>query len=292
MLNNITSSIKFFINTSYKSVYPILRTKLLFMILYAIIVVYIQIHFDYLFDQLEVYNIGQFHLIFSFVLAVLIAFRMNSSYIRWWEGRSAWGEVVNNCRNLAIKMRMFTGEDKNSDFVKMLKIFPKILRSHLRHLGDGEIILREINIEVPGGKHLPLFLLAELFKIINAYRIENKISFEQYLVLDAHLANLTNNLGVCEKILTTPIPITIKLFVQLALYSYMIIFPIGWAEKFGYFIIPILIVIMYVLFGLELVAEDMEEPFSNKVKYNTSSGLNLENISKTIEQNINEIYLN
>lgn len=291
MLNHIVNVFKKIFNTPYRSIYPILRIKLLLMVVYTVIVVYLQIHFDYLFDRLEVYNIGQFHLIFSFVLAVLIAFRMNSSYIRWWEGRSAWGEIVNNCRNLAIKIKVFSKEDKNSEFIKILKVYPKILRSHLRHLGDGEEILRENNISIPNNKHLPLSLLAELFKIINTYRIENKISFEQYLALDSHLANLTNNLGVCEKILTTPIPITIKLFVQLALYSYMIIFPIGWAEKFGYFIIPIIIVIMIVLFGLELVAEDMEEPFGKKKIYSTSNNLNLENISRTIERNINEIYL-
>lgn len=40
----------------------------------------------------------------GFVLSLLLVFRTNTAYDRWWEGRKKWGEMVNNCRNLAAKV--------------------------------------------------------------------------------------------------------------------------------------------------------------------------------------------
>src|SRR5262245_17228184 len=33
----------------------------------------------------------------------LMSFRTQTSYARWWEGRSLWGQLVNESRNLALK---------------------------------------------------------------------------------------------------------------------------------------------------------------------------------------------
>lgn len=62
------------------------------IILYAIVI-------SVFFPHITRHNLGQFHLIFSFILTIVISFRVNSSYSRWWEGRTLWGSIVNNCRN-------------------------------------------------------------------------------------------------------------------------------------------------------------------------------------------------
>jgi putative membrane protein len=41
------------------------------------------------------------------VLSILLSFRTNTAYDRWWEGRKLWGDLVNNCRNLAFASPIF-----------------------------------------------------------------------------------------------------------------------------------------------------------------------------------------
>ncbi len=45
-----------------------------------------------------------FHQIAGFVISLTLVFRINTAYDRWWEGRKAWGSLLNNCRNLVIKL--------------------------------------------------------------------------------------------------------------------------------------------------------------------------------------------
>ena len=39
------------------------------------------------------------------VLGFLISFRNNHAYDRWWEARKLWGQLVNDSRNLCLKVR-------------------------------------------------------------------------------------------------------------------------------------------------------------------------------------------
>src|SRR6218665_724628 len=42
--------------------------------------------------------------VLGFVISMMLVFRTNSAYDRWWEGRKLWGQLVNTSRNLAIKL--------------------------------------------------------------------------------------------------------------------------------------------------------------------------------------------
>ena len=66
---------------------------------YAAIIVYSEVHFFHI----DTKNPTVMHAILGFVLSMLLVFRTNSAYERWWEGRRIWGNTVNNSRNLAIK---------------------------------------------------------------------------------------------------------------------------------------------------------------------------------------------
>jgi len=68
------------------------------------------------------------------------------------------------------------------------------------------------NLSIKG--NLPTLLIDELYRIINTYPMENKISFEQYLSIDQHLVNIIDLIGGCEKIESTPLPSAFKNFVR------------------------------------------------------------------------------
>ena len=89
-----------------QSVFKKLKYFLLWILIYATIVLIIDHKVNLLSRN---YELGQFHLLFSFCLAIIIGFRINIAYARWWEARGIWGGLVNNCRNLAIKFNNYIG---------------------------------------------------------------------------------------------------------------------------------------------------------------------------------------
>ena len=73
-----------------------------------------QIHWKYrkLSELMQVYSL------IGFVLSLLLVFRTNTAYDRRWEGRKKWGELVNNSRNLAIKISALTDDPEIRTYFK------------------------------------------------------------------------------------------------------------------------------------------------------------------------------
>ncbi|MBP7847507.1 MAG: hypothetical protein KAZ94_05190 [Burkholderiales bacterium] len=249
--------------------------------IYSIIIV----HLDrtwILFDRINNLNLGQFHLIFSFILGIIISFRVNTTYARWWEGRVLWGSIVNNCRNLGFKFDTFVGLEEHQEFYAYLRAFPVALKFQLRKDRTGmEKEFQKLGVDSGDIANPVLFLVNRMYKIINELRDSDQLRFEQYMALDTHLVNLIDMVGGCERILNTPPPAAFAFFVKQGLLFYALIFPFGWAEQFGYLIIPLLLVLVYILLGLEMLAEELEDPFGTD-----DNDLPLDAIAKNIVKNI------
>lgn len=193
----------------------------------GIIVLY-AITIAYFFENTHDYHLGQFHLIFSFILTVIISFRVNSSYSRWWEGRILWGTITNNCRNLGQKFDIFIGLKQQTQFYQLLSKFPLILTAHLRkNTAQIEKELTTLCIHDSESQHPILLITKRMYAIINELRQNNRLQFEQYLALDAHIVNLIDAVGGCERIANTPIPPAFSYFVKQALLFYVLLFPFG-----------------------------------------------------------------
>ncbi|KTD74150.1 bestrophin family ion channel [Legionella tucsonensis] len=238
----------------------------------------------YFFENATRYSLGQFHLIFSFILTIIISFRVNTSYSRWWEGRILWGSVVNNCRNLGLKFDAFIGLHECPDFYELLKKLPVVLKSHLRK--ENKVIQTELlslRFHEFEGKNPVLLITQKMYRILNQLRQENKLQLEQYLALDIHLANLIDMTGSCERIANTPMPPAFAFFVKQAMLFYAIMFPFGWVNTFGFLIIPMMVMIVYILLGLEMLSEELEEPFG-KDDNDLPLGIIAKNIVRNVEQ--------
>ncbi len=251
--------------------------------IYAIVIVYIDAYSNR-FEKLEMMNLGQFHLIFSFILGIIISFRVNTTYARWWEGRVLWGNIVNNCRNLGMKFDNFAGLQNYPHFFDCLRILPAVIKFHLRK--DRKSVTQELNsigiiYEV---EHPVIYLTNRMYGVINELRNQDKIRFEQYMAMDVHLVNLIDMTGGCERIANTPVPAAFAFFVKQALLFYSLIFPFGWVDKFGYFIIPMILMMVYVLLGLEILSEELENPFGTD-----DNDLPLDSLTTTIANNVTSI---
>ncbi|KTC87059.1 bestrophin family ion channel [Legionella brunensis] len=236
------------------------------------------------FENTQGYNLGQFHLIFSFILTVIIGFRVNSSYGRWWEGRTLWGSIVNNCRNLGLKFDAFVGLKQHPEFYELLRKLPVIIKDHLRkNTKQLERQLLSLCIHDLNSQNPVLLVTKRMYVMINRLRQDNLLQLEQYLALDSHLVNLIDAVGGCERIANTPVPPVFSYFVKQALLFYVLIFPFGWSDTFGYLVVPVMVMIVYVWLGLEILSEELEEPFG-KGENNLPLNLIAKNIVRNIEQ--------
>lgn len=250
-----------------------------------IVITLYAIFIGFFFQNLAGYNLGQFHLIFSFILTIIISFRVNTSYSRWWEGRILWGSIVNNCSNLGLKFEVYAGLNEHPDFYLLLSKLPIIIKAHLRK--NNKILgkeLRSLGIDDYNSQQPVLLVIQRMYTIVNRLRDDSRIRVEQCTLLDNHLANLIDIAGGCDRIANTSVPPAFAYFVKQALLFYSLMFPFGWVNTFGILIIPMMVMIVYILLGLEILSEELESPF--KV---CDNGLKLDVISRSIEFNIAQI---
>lgn len=270
---DISKKFRYFQNLGY---------LILFLILYALLINLIE---QFYIPMEPDADINELMIVFNFIIGLLLVFRLNTAYARWWDARGQWGSLVNNSRNLAIKFDNYVGLDNDPLFCHCIAKFPELLKYHLRKEFDqAHQLVEELGFKCSDDHHLPNLVLHQMFKALNDYRKREAITFEQYLAIEKHLSNITDILGACEKIRNTPIPSGFGFFVKLALFLYILIFPFEWVDNFGYWILPVLIIIIYTLLGIEILAEEVEEPFGYD-----ANDLRLDHLSSNIYGNVMSI---
>jgi putative membrane protein len=210
--------------------------------------------------ELEIYHLKYksttvIHSLLGFVISLLLVFRTNTAYDRWWEGRRQWGSLLNAARNLSMKLNAFLPDESpyREKAGLLITNYGVALKAHLRGMKAGEV--------APGHVHQPNHIAAELYVLINNIYKEGLISGEQLLALSSEVQAFTDICGACERIRNTPIPYAYSLFVKKFIFVYIITMPFSFVTDFSYYIIPIVVFVFYVLASLELIAEEIEDPF-------------------------------
>ena len=236
------------------------RQAMLGLIIYSGAVVYIDKYVPH-FQGIEAKDITATT---SIVIGLIFAFRINSAYDRWWEGRKLWGQLVNDLRNACIKFDMYfdvSSQDK-SDFGLLLVGFACALKDHLRgnrtNLKAMGIDFGEVENESP---HLPLLTSSKIFQFVQQRRDRASHEAFDYLLLDRHLAALMDICGACERIKSTPISGWFRSSIWMWLTVYLSILPWLLADEFHLWTIIIVVFAGYYGITLELLAEEIQEPF-------------------------------
>jgi putative membrane protein len=246
-------------------------------------IAYLELNYLKLSETSYVKNIGMMHSLLGFVISMLLVFRTNTSYDRWWEGRRLLGALTNISRNFAIKIRALRmSKEDNEFFDYAIPKYAFALKEHLRekqYFGKNSLL-----IEVDGGKHIPNQVATSISSRIFDLQAAGKISQEQLIILNADVHQFTDICGGCERIKRTPIPYSYSAFIKKFLFIYVITLPFGWVFSLGYFVIPIVPFILYVLASLELIAEEIEDPFGLD-----ANDLPVDEICNNIEKHVGEI---
>jgi putative membrane protein len=231
------------------------------------------------------------HSILGFVLSMLLVFRINSAYDRWWEGRKLWGGFVNNSRNLAFKLCAFIPAEKKElrlRFRVLITNYIFVTKEHLRDNYDPAE-LEECDVlaesELAKINHKPNRIAGQLMKEAEKLHAEQLISVEQFLIMNEELKSFTEITGACERVKNTPIPYAYSLFLKKIIFIYVFTMPVFFAQDFGYWTIPVTLFIFYAFASLELISEEIEDPFGQD-----DNDLPTGEIAKRIKDNLLEIF--
>ena len=201
------------------------------------------------------------------VLSILLVFRTNSAYDRWWEGRKQWGALVNNTRNFAIYVHaMAPAGDRKTRlfFAKSISNFCIALKEHLR---DGvkvdELLLidSEEKAAIENKAHKPNYISSLLYDKLQSMHKAGVLSDADMINIKPQHQSLLDILGACERIKKTPIPFSYAVYIKVFIMIYGLILPFGLVNDFGFYTIPLVMFVFFAMIGLELMAEEIEEPF-------------------------------
>ena len=266
-----------------------LGSGMIAMAVYAGIVAYLEIEYFKIDKDSSIRNISLIHTLLGFVLSMLLVFRTNTAYDRWWEGRKLLGKMVNDSRNLAIKLHAILPEDdkENRDFFKKyLCFFPHLLSRHLsKQSTKMELAQDQQHTEVEQLPHPPNALIWRIQNQVHKLYREGVITGDQLIILDTQLSGFLDVCGGCERIKNTPIPYSYSSFTKKFIVIYVITLPIAYAMSIGYMMTFLTVFVFYVLMSLEVLAEEIEEPFNNE-----ENDLPMELIAQNIERNIIRIF--
>lgn len=223
----------------------------------------------------------------GFVLSLLLVFRTNTAYDRWWEGRKKWGEMVNNTRNLATKIAVMIDDKSSRDyFARMIGNYAFAVKEHLREdvkFEELDLTAEELAI-LENASHIPNIIDKWLYAKLHALKKEGKLSEEEFIVIDVNLKSLADILGACERIRNTPIPYSYSIFLKKFIFIYVTTIPLALVGDFGYYSSLIAVFIFYVLVSLEILAEEIEDPFGLD-----DNDLPTDDLSAKIKMNAEEI---
>lgn len=272
-----------------RGVMKTLTPAIIFMTLYSAGMCYLLL--DVLrFHESDFHTTISMHSLLGIVLGLFLVFRTNSSYDRWWEGRKLWGSMVNNTRNLSHKLNAFLDKDDNDNrtwFAKMIPNFVFSVKEHLRRgalFSELEPVDDTFIASLKDVKHVPNRLSSMMYVRINNLYKTNKISGDQLFLVDKELKEFSDILGACERIRNTPIPYNYSMYIKQFIFIYLITLPMAFVTTSGYITIPIVMLVTFVLLSVELIAEEIEDPFGRDI-----NDLPTDELSEKIKVNVNEI---
>jgi putative membrane protein len=260
-----------------------LAPLILLISLYSGCIAWLELDYFHIDKESHIRNVSIIHSTLGLVISLLLVFRTNTAYERWWEGRKMWGSLVNSSRNLSFKLSILL-PNETVFFNTMISNYAFALKNHLRDqliLSDFEECQGFNRSDLQKDKHIPNQIYRILLNRILEHEKNGVLKPEHVLLINTEMINFSDVLGACERIRKTPIPFSYSVFLKKFTFLYVMTFPIGFVFSLGYLVMPVVGIIFYVLASLELIAEEIEDPFGND-----ANDLPTDEISRVIRNTI------
>jgi putative membrane protein len=279
-------------NIPIKYVLGKIKYELVFTVIYASVI-------GYLDASLHLENISVstgVPTILGTIISLLLAFRSNQAYDRWWEARVIWGAIVNDSRTLSRLVSSFINDPEFS--VEKHSFKEKFIKRHIAWcycLGDSlrnqvslariKPFLSEKELEyVSKHDNKPNALLYLHSQDIHFSLEKGWINAYQQVKIEHIITNLCDSMGKCERIKNTIFPTTYSMYINFTLWIFIILFPFALTSYFGLFEIPLMIAITSALLLVEKMAIHLQDPFENR-----PTDIPVTALANTIEKNLMQI---
>jgi putative membrane protein len=227
------------------------------------------------------------HSLVGVALGLLLVFRTNASYDRYWEGRKLWGGIVNEARNLIRSASVHLVEEPEllERLTKWTAIFPWAVKSSLR----GEVNLGPLHSELSPSdldsalksQHLGLYVAQRMTFCLQEARLRGLITDIIYSSIEQNIQQLVDFLGGCERIRKTPIPFAYVVHLRRALVIYCFSLPFALVDTYGWFTVLDVTLVAYTFFGIEEIGVEIEGPFGDD-----ENDLPMGDFCNTIQHNV------
>jgi putative membrane protein len=277
------------LNTTIPAKYILkkVRKELIYVFIISLVVLYVTEKYQSLLPDMPL-TIPAF---IGTAISILLSFKLNQSYDRWWEARKIWGAIVNDSRSLVLQLIGLTAKG-NESIIRTITLrqiaWCYALGQSLRGLNPMENMEKYLSAEdfqkIMSHKNKPL-ALQHLHTIdIKKLRESGQMDLLSQLQMDSTLVRLVDAQGKAERIKSTVFPVTYRLFLHFIIYLFVVTLSISLQDVAGYFEIPLLLVISGAFFLLERSATHMQDPFENKP---TDTAMTA--IARTIEINLKQL---
>ncbi|MBU7582941.1 MAG: hypothetical protein KAF91_08525 [Nostoc sp. TH1S01] len=229
----------------------------------------------------------------SIVLGLLLVFRTNTAYERFWEGRKLWGSTVNTIRNLAWKIWVAVDEVESGDkerkiaALRLLPAFAIAKKLYLRYEPASEELKPWVSpaqySNLQNIQNMPLEISRLLGDYLQQEYKRGILTNYQLASIHTLMNNLMDNVGGCERILKTPIPPAYVIHLNQLVLIYCLILPFQFVQDLGWWTGIFVALVSFALFGIEEIGVEIENPFGYD-----HNDLPLDKICQTIQNNIEE----
>ena len=207
------------------------------------------------------------HALVGTALGLLLVYRTNSSYDRFWEGRKMWGGIANECRNLTRQTSVWLAADRPlmQEVITWTIAFPYATMQRIRGAAGIGTALEGANEQevqrVESSRHIPLAVARNITARLLTARQRGVIDGLQLASLDNNVQLLMDYCGACERIRTTPLPFAYAVHLRRVLIVYCFSLPFALVKDYGWTTVLATLFISYILYGIEEIGVEIEDPF-------------------------------
>ncbi|MBB6239553.1 MULTISPECIES: bestrophin family protein [unclassified Pedobacter] len=210
------------------------------------------------------------------IISLLLAFRSNQAYDRWWEARILWGAIVNDSRTLSRQILSFVEnpygldeiEEFKARFVKRQIAWCYALSQSLRGFNPRKGLEEYLSAEevafIKKRKNVTATILELHAMDLKRALQEGWINKYQQIEIDKTITGLCNHMGGSERIKNTVFPVTYSKYINMSIHLFIVLLPFGLIEYFGYMEVPLVVAIAAFFLLVEKMAVHLQDPFENK----------------------------
>lgn len=249
-----------------------IKKELLFVIMYSIgiVVLYQNFHVTRISIPIAV------PALLGTIISLLLAFRSNQAYDRWWEARIIWGAIVNDSRTISRQILSFVdnpydleeAEQFKRRFIKRQIAWCNALSQSLRGFSACKGLERYLDKNelhfVKNQRNVTVALLELHALDLKKALAEGWINRYQQIEIDKSITALCNHMGGSERIKNTIFPVTYSKYINMSIQLFIVLLPFGLIEYFGYMEVPLVIAISTFFLLVEKMAVHLQDPFENK----------------------------